>query len=176
MPLWKRKLGILSHGNLCEDFTTIYSRTLKEDFEGIRACMNCLICGHKLAIFRKLSLGDFCCQEHRALFVKQQSDRGLARLMDTAEPSKKRAIGTRVYAQFLLDEVQPIQAGRGYLCHGPLAAVQIIPPGAALPSRRRVLPFQYTEFKELFAWLISPGLALLMIELLLKNTVLRRLP
>jgi Ca-activated chloride channel family protein len=35
---------------------------------------------------------------------------------------------------------------------------------------------KYTEFKELFAWLISPGLALLMIELLLKNTVLRRLP
>jgi Ca-activated chloride channel family protein len=35
---------------------------------------------------------------------------------------------------------------------------------------------KYTEFKELFAWLISPGLALLLAELLLKNTVLRRLP
>jgi Ca-activated chloride channel family protein len=35
---------------------------------------------------------------------------------------------------------------------------------------------KYTEFKELFAWLISPGLTLLLLELLLKNTVLRRLP
>jgi len=26
---------------------------------GMTASMNCLVCGHKLAIFRKLSLGDF---------------------------------------------------------------------------------------------------------------------
>src|SRR6185436_8638284 len=101
MPLWKRKLGILSHGNLCEDFTTIYSRTLKEDFEGRAACMNCLVCGHKLAIFRKLSLGDFCCQEHRALFMKEQGERGLARLKKANGEPKSRTIGLRAYPYFL---------------------------------------------------------------------------
>jgi Ca-activated chloride channel family protein len=35
---------------------------------------------------------------------------------------------------------------------------------------------KYTEFKELFAWLIVPGLGVLLLEQLLKNTVLRRLP
>src|SRR6185436_10687305 len=105
MPLWKRKLGILSHGNLCEDFTTIYSRTLKEDFEGIRASMNCLVCGHKLAIFRKLSLGDFCCQEHRSVFLREQNAQGLARLTESADISKDQRGGTRVYAQFLEEEL-----------------------------------------------------------------------
>ena len=35
---------------------------------------------------------------------------------------------------------------------------------------------KYTQVNELFAWFISPGLALVAIELLLKHTVLRRLP
>ena len=52
--------------------------------------MNCLICGHKLAIFRKLSLGDFCCEEHRALFLKEQKDRGLSRLMESSGEVKVR--------------------------------------------------------------------------------------
>ena len=78
---------------------------------GMTASMNCLVCGHKLAIFRKLSLGDFCCQEHRSLFIREQSDRGLARLMETNGETKSRAAGTRVYAQFLLDELPARSAG-----------------------------------------------------------------
>src|SRR5262245_17869555 len=35
---------------------------------------------------------------------------------------------------------------------------------------------KFTEFRELFPWLIAPGLGLLLIELFLQNTVLRRLP
>lgn len=31
--------------------------------------MNCLLCGAKLAIFRKSSIGDFCSLEHRALYL-----------------------------------------------------------------------------------------------------------
>src|SRR5262245_23467560 len=100
--------------------------------------MNCLVCGHKLAIFRKLSLGDFCCQEHRALFAKQQSDRGLERLMETRgqsrpmetrsqrpmetpKESRKRNTGARMSSRFVLDEVLPVQDGLGYVGHGPLA-------------------------------------------------------
>lgn len=35
---------------------------------------------------------------------------------------------------------------------------------------------KYTQVNELFAWFVSPGLALVAIELLLKHTILRRLP
>ena len=35
---------------------------------------------------------------------------------------------------------------------------------------------KYTEFNELFAWFLVPGLGLLLVEQLLKNTVMRRLP
>ena len=35
---------------------------------------------------------------------------------------------------------------------------------------------KYTEFNELFGWFLVPGLGLLMVEQLLKNTVMRRLP
>jgi Ca-activated chloride channel family protein len=35
---------------------------------------------------------------------------------------------------------------------------------------------KYTEFRELFPWLISPGLGLLLVELILRHTLLRRLP
>ena len=80
--------------------------------EGATASMNCLVCGHKLAIFRKLSLGDFCCQEHRALFIQDQSERGLARLMESGGEARK-ASGTRVYAQFLLDELPAREDERG---------------------------------------------------------------
>src|SRR5713226_3677836 len=86
--------------------------------------MNCLICGHKLAIFRKLSLGDFCCQEHRSLFIQEQSDRGLARLMEASGEPESRAGRTRVYAQFLLDELPALQGGPGSVGYGPLAPVR----------------------------------------------------
>ena len=146
-----RKLGILNRGNLCHDFTTIYSSNLQRIIEGQRASMNCLVCGHKLAIFRKLSLGDFCCQEHRMLFVKEQSDRGLARLTDSTVQSRKRAIGTRVYAHFFLDEVLPVQAGRGYFSHGPLAPMVIVRPPAQSPALLRVARPQHTEFTAFIA-------------------------
>lgn len=35
---------------------------------------------------------------------------------------------------------------------------------------------KYTQFQELFAWLAAPGLGLVLIELVLRNTILRRLP
>src|SRR2546429_2916317 len=122
------------------------------NIRGATANMNCLICGHKLAIFRKLSLGDFCCQEHRALFIKEQSDRGLARLMDTSAEPKSRAGGTRVYAEFLLDEVPAIEASPGCLGHGPLAPVRMV----GLESRRRMslprlAPPRFVEFSEFVA-------------------------
>jgi hypothetical protein len=121
--------------------------------------MNCLVCGHKLAIFRKLSLGDFCCQEHRSLFAKQQSDRGLARLMDTNSQSRNRAVGMRLYSQFLLDEVPPIQAGLGYLGHGPLAPKRILAP-ATSPSLHRVTSARRTPFTEFFVPQRGPVAAL----------------
>ena len=35
---------------------------------------------------------------------------------------------------------------------------------------------KYTQFNDLFPWLISPGLGLLLLELVLRHTLLRRLP
>ena len=35
---------------------------------------------------------------------------------------------------------------------------------------------KYARHRELFAWLISPGLALVLLEVLLRHTILRRLP
>jgi Ca-activated chloride channel family protein len=35
---------------------------------------------------------------------------------------------------------------------------------------------KFTEYKELFPWLISSGLALLLVEILLTQTIFRRLP
>ena len=35
---------------------------------------------------------------------------------------------------------------------------------------------KFTEFKELFPWFVSCGLALLLVELALGQTILRRLP
>jgi len=34
----------------------------------------------------------------------------------------------------------------------------------------------YTRYKELAVWLLFPALALFLLELLLRNTVLRRIP
>src|SRR5262249_12346662 len=96
--------------------------------------MKCLVCGHKLAIFRKLSLGDFCCQEHRALFLKEQSDQGLARLMETSEAAPPRAApvknsgGTRVYAKFLHEALQAVGEGPASVSHGPLPPAHVIAP------------------------------------------------
>jgi hypothetical protein len=103
--------------------------------------MNCLVCGHKLAIFRKLSLGDFCCQEHRALFLKEQNDRGLARLMETKGETKSRAgAGTRVYAQFLHEDVPASANGAATVGHGPLSAVQVIGPEPPRKSCSQLAP------------------------------------
>jgi Ca-activated chloride channel family protein len=35
---------------------------------------------------------------------------------------------------------------------------------------------KYARHRELFAWLISPGLALVLLEVLLRHTIMRRLP
>jgi hypothetical protein len=106
--------------------------------------MNCLVCGHKLAIFRKLSLGDFCCQEHRSLFLKEQSERGLARLMETqrnptASP-RNRDTGTRVYAQFLHEELAASSNGADWRGYGPLTQAQIIGPEAQHKPFSRLAP------------------------------------
>src|SRR5258706_8810105 len=112
--------------------------------------MNCLVCGHKLAIFRKLSLGDFCCQEHRALYIKEQSDRGLARLMDAnGEPKARAMAGTRVYAQFLLDDVAALSDEPEYVGYGPLAALRKVALEAPQRSSPKLGPPRYAEFAEL---------------------------
>ena len=90
--------------------------------------MNCLVCGHKLAIFRKLSLGDFCCQEHRTLFHKEQSEQGLARLMETSSESGKSGGATRVYAQFLPEDLTASYSGADSLSYGPLSPSQVMSP------------------------------------------------
>src|SRR6267378_4579427 len=115
------------------------------NIRGATANMNCLICGHKLAIFRKLSLGDFCCQEHRALFIREQGDRGLARLMETNGETKTRAGGTRVSAQFLLDELPAGQDGPVSVGYGPLTPVCRLAPEAPLMSSARLAPARHTE-------------------------------
>src|ERR1700682_4494967 len=110
--------------------------------------MNCLVCGNKLAIFRKLSLGDFCCQEHRSLFLKEQGDGGLARLMETNGNSRiesngaarNRGVGARVYAQFLHEGLAASSAGADYLGYGPLAQSQIIGPEPARSPFTRLAP------------------------------------
>src|SRR5438034_8235764 len=140
--MWE--LSVLNPGNLGHEFTTIYSNPQCNSLE-VTASMNCLICGHKLAIFRKLSLGDFCCQEHRALFIKEQSDRGLARLMEPAVQSKNLAGATRVYAQFLLDEVPARQDGPGLLGYGPLAPTRVAAPEPGPKPFARLAPARHTE-------------------------------
>src|SRR5437667_4959383 len=139
--MWE--LSVLNPGNLGHEFTTIYSNPQCNSLE-MTASMNCLVCGHKLAIFRKLSLGDFCSQEHRALFIREQSDRGLARLMETNGETRSRASGTRVYAQFLLDELPASQAGPGSLGYGPLAPIRSLAPQAPLLSFARLAPARHT--------------------------------
>jgi hypothetical protein len=94
--------------------------------------MHCLVCGHKLAIFRRLSSGDFCCPEHRALFLKEQSDRGLACLVEarseTQASARNQGAGTRVYAQFLPEELQATHSNAGYCSYGPLAPALLMAP------------------------------------------------
>src|ERR1700730_16052227 len=102
--------------------------------------MNCLICGHKLAIFRKLSLGDFCCQEHRSLFLKEQSDRGLARLMETTSNPRPREAGTRVYAKFLHEELLASADGNDWRGYGPLSQAQLIGPESQHKLFSRLAP------------------------------------
>src|SRR4051794_18800527 len=96
--------------------------------------MNCLVCGHKLAIFRKLSLGDFCCQEHRALFVQEQGEPAVAPLTDPGAGVGTKAPGTRVYAQFLVEELSAVEDAPGYYGHGPLAPPPVYSPQTPLKS------------------------------------------
>src|SRR5437867_6376368 len=139
-----QKLSILNPGNLGRSFTTMYSNP-QYTFEGTMASMKCLVCGQKLAIFRKLSLGDFCCQEHRALFIKEQSDRGLARLLEPAGEAKNLAGGTRVYARFLLDEVPASQNGCSSVGHGPLAPMGVSSPQSPPQVFARLAAARQTE-------------------------------
>src|SRR5260370_12366257 len=113
--------------------------------------MNCLVCGHKLAIFRKLSLGDFCSQEHRSFFLKDQSDLGLARLMETgSEPGEVRTaeVRTRGYAQFQHEELPASPNGAHCLGHGPLAQVQVIGPETQRKQFTRLAPAKMLECAE----------------------------
>ena len=92
--------------------------------------MTCLLCGNKLAIFRRMSIGDFCSQEHRALFLREQSDQGLARLVESKRDPQSSKSSTRVYAQFLPDEVAASRNGAHSVGYGPLAQAQMIRPEA----------------------------------------------
>lgn len=102
--------------------------------------MNCLVCGHKLAIFRKLSLGDFCCQEHRALFAREKNESGLARLRETGGDSKSGGGATRVYAQFLHENLPASAEHAASIVHGPRPAVQWIGPEPPRKSRSQLAP------------------------------------
>jgi len=42
----------------------------------------CLQCGNKLPLFRKVTGGEFCCEEHKQAFAHEQSNRALSRLID----------------------------------------------------------------------------------------------
>ena len=104
--------------------------------------MNCLLCGQKLGIFRKLSLGDFCCQEHRAQFTQEQSELGLARLIEAKTGVRVSAARvpspTRLYSQFFQDEILPSTLNsppRGYFDQR-LPEPQLLGPGRVLPMVR----------------------------------------
>ena len=97
--------------------------------------MHCLVCGHKLAIFRRLSSGDFCSPEHRALYLRQQSEDGLACLVEargetreTQAPARKQKAGTRVYAQFFPEELHATHNNTGYCSYGPIEPGVLMAP------------------------------------------------
>ena len=105
--------------------------------------MNCLVCGHKLAIFRKLSLGDFCCLEHRTLFLREHNEQGVMRLAESANSSSEDRPGaTRVYAQFLQEELAACHSGADYRGYGPLSASVVISPEAPFRTFSRLAPAQ----------------------------------
>ncbi len=110
--------------------------------------MNCLVCGHKLAIFRKLSLGDFCCHEHRAVFLQDQSERGLARLTESGRATRSKVAGTRVYAQFMLEELPAVENGPGCLGYGPVGAFRMVSSESPAMSFARLEPARHSECVE----------------------------
>jgi hypothetical protein len=104
--------------------------------------MKCLQCGQKLGIFRKLSLGDFCCQEHRSQFILEQSELGLARLMEakTGKPMLPlyHPAPTRLFPQFFQELIEPVgltAQPRGYF-EPRFSSSELLGPGRVSPMVR----------------------------------------
>src|SRR3954464_10813662 len=102
--------------------------------------MNCLMCGEKLAIFRRLSLGDFCNQEHLDLFLKKQNELGVALLAESRVAPKAQAAGTRLYGQFLQEELPARTEASEYVGHGPLTPGVLVAPDRPEQSFSGLMP------------------------------------
>jgi len=113
--------------------------------------MNCLVCGHKLAIFRKLSLGDFCCQEHCALFMNEQGERGVSRLRNSNGDVKARAIGPRGYPFFLEDPLDPRAGQAGSAGFGPMPLTRLSSMDALRPLLLNPAPPKQEFFETISA-------------------------
>ena len=108
--------------------------------------MNCLLCGRKLAIFRKSSIGDFCGPEHRALYLAEQSEAGLARLMEVRRPAGPPKEAPELSA-FLTEWTRP--SYRPARCQGYFQPLQTVMPVASVrtavlepdPPEPRLLPW-----------------------------------
>lgn len=74
-----------------------------------------------------------------------------------------------------LQKIADMTGGKYYRADNTEHFQQIYPEIDKLEKSEAVVK-KYTEVNELFAWFISPGLALIAVELLLRHTVLRRLP
>lgn len=74
-----------------------------------------------------------------------------------------------------LQKIADMTGGRYYRADNTEHFQQIYPEIDKLEKSEAVVK-KFTQVNELFAWFISPGLALVAVELLLRHTVLRRLP
>jgi hypothetical protein len=76
------------------------------------------------------------------MFMKDQGDRGLARLMETSGNGEPTETRTRVFAQFLHEEIPASANGVEYRGHGPLTQVQVIGPETRHRPVTRLAPAQ----------------------------------
>jgi Ca-activated chloride channel family protein len=75
----------------------------------------------------------------------------------------------------LLQQIAQLTGGRFYRANNTEQLQQIYGEIDKLEKTEAVVS-KYTEFKELFPWLVMTGLALLLLELAMGQTFLRRLP
>ena len=51
--------------------------------------MRCLHCGKELALFKRLTKGEFCSDEHRQAYQREYSQMALSRLLQAKPPVEK---------------------------------------------------------------------------------------